>query len=108
MYQFFLHTEQVRKLGWMEHIFNTPSHHRVHHGRNPKQIDTNFGGIFIFWDKLFGTFQAEETAGKLVYGVTQMPTQPYNPVYLQLHEWRRLWQDLKREKDITILFKAPD
>ncbi|MCG8537998.1 MAG: sterol desaturase family protein, partial [Pseudomonadales bacterium] len=108
VYQFFLHTEQVRKLGWMEHIFNTPSHHRVHHGRNPKQIDTNFGGIFIFWDKLFGTFQAEETAGKLVYGVTQMPTQPYNPVYLQLHEWQRLLQDLKREKDITILFKAPD
>ena len=108
VYQFFLHTEQVRKLGWMEHIFNTPSHHRVHHGRNPKQIDTNFGGIFIFWDKLFGTFQAEETAGKLEYGVTQMPTQPYNPVYLQLHEWQRLLQDLKREKDITILFKAPD
>lgn len=108
VYQFFLHTEQVRKLGWMEKVFNTPSHHRVHHGRNPKQIDTNFGGIFIIWDKLFGTFQPEETAGKVVYGVTHMPEKPYNLVYLQLHEWRNMWADLKRYRDLRILYKAPD
>lgn len=108
VYQFFLHTEQVQTLGWFEKVFNTPSHHRVHHGRNPKQIDTNFGGIFIIWDKLFGTYQPEATAGDVVYGVTDMPEKPYNPIYLQLHEWQSLWADLKHFRDFRIVYKAPD
>lgn len=108
VYQFFLHTEQVRTLDWLEKVFNTPSHHRVHHGRNPNQIDTNFGGIFIFWDKLFGTFRAEADAGEIIYGCTRMPEKPYNPVYLQLHEWRNMLQDLRRYKDIRVLLMAPD
>lgn len=108
VYQFFLHTEQVKKLGWLENIFNTPSHHRVHHGRNPRQIDTNFGGIFIVWDKLFGTFRREEEAGEIVYGVANMPLKPYNPFYLQVHAWGEMFRDVWRYKDVRILFKHPD
>jgi len=108
VYQFFLHTEQVRSLGWLEKILNTPSHHRVHHGRLPSQIDTNFGGILIIWDKLFGTFRSEQEAGPIVYGVTHMPAKPYNPFYLQLHEWKAMLQDLWRYKDLRVLYKAPD
>ncbi|MGB3624141.1 sterol desaturase family protein [Ketobacter sp. MCCC 1A13808] len=108
VYQFFLHTEQVKRLGWLEKIFNTPSHHRVHHGRNSGQIDTNFGGIFIFWDRLFGTFRDEQEAGEIVYGVTRMPEKPYNPVYLQLFELRSLWQDIRHYRDWKILVKPPE
>ncbi|MFQ3199833.1 MAG: sterol desaturase/sphingolipid hydroxylase (fatty acid hydroxylase superfamily) [Zhongshania sp.] len=108
VYQFFLHTEQVRKLGVLEKVLNTPSHHRVHHGSNPAQIDRNFGGIFIFWDKLFGTFQEEDTAGEIKYGVNNMPTKPYNPFYLQVHGWVELAQDVWRFKDLRILYKHPD
>ena len=57
LYQFWIHTELVGKLGWFEWIFNTPSHHRVHHGMNPQYLDRNYGGILIVWDKLFGTFR---------------------------------------------------
>ena len=108
VYQFFLHTEQVKRLGWLETFLNTPSHHRVHHGRNPAQIDTNFGGILIIWDKLLGTFRDERDAGPIVYGVTRMPEKPYNPVYLQLHEWASLWRDLRTYRDWRILVKPPE
>lgn len=67
-YQFFLHTEVVGKLGAIEHIMDTPSSHRVHHGSNPIYIDKNFGGVFIIWDKLFGTYQPETE--KVNYGLT--------------------------------------
>jgi len=108
VYQFFLHTEQVKSLGWLEKWLNTPSHHRVHHGRNPEQIDTNFGGIFIVWDKLFGTFRAEQDAGEIIYGCSRMPEKPYNPVHLQLHEWRNMLQDLWRYRDLRVLVMPPD
>lgn len=108
VYQFFLHTEQVKRLGWLETIFNTPSHHRVHHGRNPKQIDTNFGGILIIWDRMFGTFRDEREAGKIEYGVTRMPEKPYNPLYLQLFELRQMLRDLKQYRDWKILWKPPE
>jgi len=108
VYQFFLHTEQVRTLGWAEKVFNTPSHHRVHHGSNPEQIDKNFGGVLIIWDKLFGTFQAEETAGEIVYGVKRMPTKPNNPWHAQVYDWQNMFRDLKTYKDPRILWKHPD
>lgn len=108
VYQFFLHTEQVGKLGWLEKIFNTPSHHRVHHGSNPAQIDTNFGGIFILWDKLFGTFRDEADAGEIRYGVTRMPAKPYNPWFLQVHDWADMFRDVVRYRDLRILYKHPD
>ncbi len=78
LYQFFIHTELVGKLGPLEWIFNTPSHHRVHHGVQLKYLDRNYGAIFIVWDRLFGTFQEEEEAP--VYGITT-PIQTYNPLW---------------------------
>ncbi len=82
IYQFWIHTEAIKKLpGWFEAIFNTPSHHRVHHGRNPKYIDRNHAGTLIIWDKLFGTFQPEEE--KPTYGVTK-PTNTWNPVWANI------------------------
>jgi alkylglycerol monooxygenase len=69
-YSFFTLTQMIGKLGWLEHILITPSHHGVHHASNPKYLDKNYGDIFIFWDKLFGTFQKEEAHEKPVYGIT--------------------------------------
>lgn len=79
IYQFWIHTEAINKMPrWFEYVFNTPSHHRVHHGRNPKYIDRNHAGTFMIWDRMFGTFQAEEE--KPTYGVTK-PTNTWNPVW---------------------------
>ncbi|GAB4234473.1 MAG: sterol desaturase family protein [Ekhidna sp.] len=79
IYQFWIHTEAISKLPrWFEYVFNTPSHHRVHHGRNPKYIDRNHAGTLMIWDRMFGTFQEEEE--KPIYGVTK-PTNTWNPVW---------------------------
>src|SRR5690606_23628431 len=67
LYQYWLHTEMIGKLGWLEWIFNTPSHHRVHHGSNPQYLDANYGGILIIFDRLFGTFVEEKE--KVVFGL---------------------------------------
>ncbi|MBV6492585.1 MAG: hypothetical protein LDLANPLL_00580 [Turneriella sp.] len=82
IYQFFIHTRLVGKLGFLEYFMNTPSHHRVHHGVNPKYIDKNHAGVFIVWDKLFGTFQVEEE--EPYYG-TVKPLTTFNPIWTQLH-----------------------
>ena len=82
IYQFWIHTEAINKLPrWFEYVFNTPSHHRVHHGRNPKYIDRNHAGTLMVWDRMFGTFQAEEE--KPTYGVTK-PTNTWNPVWANI------------------------
>ena len=108
VYQFFLHTEQVKRLGWLESFMNTPSHHRVHHGSNPAQIDRNFGGILIIWDRIFGTFRDEREAGTLRYGVTRMPPKKYNVWSLQVFDWGHMIRDVWRYKDLRIPFKHPD
>jgi alkylglycerol monooxygenase len=87
LYQFWIHTRAVGRLGWFEAIFNTPSHHRVHHGVDPIYIDKNYAGIFIFWDKLFGTFQREER--EPVYG-TVKPLASFNPVWANVEPFARL------------------
>lgn len=108
-YQFFLHTQTIRRLPrWYEAILNTPSHHRVHHGRNPKQIDTNFGGVFILWDRLFGTFVAEKDAGRIAYGITLRQPTSLNPLRLNLDEFFAMWRDVWLDKDLRILWKNPD
>lgn len=89
-YQFWLHNQFVGKLGPVERVMVTPSLHRVHHGRNPEYIDRNYAGVFIVWDKLFGSF-AEERAD-VRYGVT-VPVRSFNPVGYQLTWWRNLWRD---------------
>jgi alkylglycerol monooxygenase len=85
--QFWYHTQHINKMGWLEKIIVTPSHHRVHHAINKEYIDKNYGQIFIFWDKLFGTFQEELTAVKPVYGITR-PVQTWNPIKINfVHLW---------------------
>lgn len=108
-YQFFIHTEVIKRLpAWWEAIFNTPSHHRVHHGRNPAQIDTNFGGVLIIWDRLFGTFVDERDAGTIVYGISRRQPTTLNPLRLNLDEWFAMWRDVWRHKDLQIAWKHPD
>ena len=85
--QFWYHTQHINKMGWLEKIIVTPSHHRVHHAINPVYIDKNFSQIFIIWDKLFGTFQEELTDVVPVYGITR-PVRTWNPVKINfLHLW---------------------
>lgn len=108
LYQFWIHTQLIGKMGWLEYVLNTPSHHRVHHGRDPKYIDKNHAATLIIWDKLFGTFQAEEEAP--VYGITS-PSQSWNPVYLQVKHFGDIWTDLKRVEGpldkLKVLFYKP-
>ena len=87
LYQFWIHTRTIGRLGPFEHVFVTPSHHRVHHGSNPKYLDRNHGGTFIIWDKMFGTFQEEEEEPD--YGVT-LPLSSWNPIWANFHTWKNL------------------
>jgi alkylglycerol monooxygenase len=93
VYQFWIHTETIGKLGWFEYVFNTPSHHRVHHGRDPKYIDKNHAGVFIIWDRMFGTFQVEEE--KPVYGVTTPPNS-WNPVWVNVDHYHSMYQKMRQ------------
>lgn len=108
LYQFWIHTETIGKMGWFEYIFNTPSHHRVHHGRNPKYIDKNHAGSLIIWDKMFGTFQKEEE--KPTYGITK-PINSWNAVWANFSHYADMGKDLKRmtsfSDKIKYLFKKP-
>lgn len=90
----FVHTELIGKLGWLEYILVTPSHHRVHHASNIEYLDKNLGMLFIFWDKIFGTFQSELLTVKLHYGLVQK-TDSYHPLHNLFYEWRNIYSDLK-------------
>jgi sterol desaturase/sphingolipid hydroxylase (fatty acid hydroxylase superfamily) len=93
LYQFWLHTTWIPKLGWLELVFNTPSHHRVHHARNLAYLDANYGGVLIVFDRLFGTFVAERDAEPCDYGLISRVTS-YNPIYVAFHAWLDLGRDL--------------
>ena len=95
VYQYILHTELVNKLGPLEWIFNTPSHHRVHHASNTRYLDKNHAGILIIWDRMFGTFLEEKDEEKVIYGITTN-INTYNPIQIATHEYRALWKDVKR------------
>jgi sterol desaturase/sphingolipid hydroxylase (fatty acid hydroxylase superfamily) len=85
--QFWYHTQHIGRMGFLEKIIVTPSHHRVHHAINPEYLDKNYGQIFIFWDKWFGTYQEEMPSVPAVYGVTR-PVQTWNPIKINfLHVW---------------------
>ncbi|WBA07790.1 sterol desaturase family protein [Salinivibrio kushneri] len=88
--QFFVHTQWIKTLGPVEWIFNTPSHHRVHHGVNPQYIDKNYAGILIIWDKLFGTFEPESEPVR--YGIPK-PVNSFNPLVVTFAEWQQMWRD---------------
>lgn len=107
LYQFWIHTEAIGKLGPLEWILNTPSHHRVHHGRDPKYIDKNHAGSLIIWDRMFGTFQAEEE--KPHYGITK-PTNSFNPVKAHWLPIKQLAEEVKTVRGwnkVKLLFKPP-
>ena len=92
VYQYWIHTEYIHKMPkWFEYIFNTPSHHRVHHGVDLKYLDKNYSGILIIWDRMFGTFQAEEEHP--VYGLTK-PLESHNPAKIAFYEWINIAKDL--------------
>jgi sterol desaturase/sphingolipid hydroxylase (fatty acid hydroxylase superfamily) len=93
LYQFWIHTEAVGRLGPLEWVLNTPSHHRVHHARNPRYLDKNYAGMFIIWDRMFGTFEPE--VEEPVYGLTK-PLASWNPLWANLHGWVELAQDAWR------------
>ncbi|WP_434361463.1 sterol desaturase family protein [Parasalinivibrio latis] len=88
-FQFFVHTRMVKHLGWLEYIFNTPSHHRVHHARNPEYIDRNFAGVLIIWDKFFGTFVKEKDGISIDYGIPKQ-LDSWNPIVVTFHQWKTL------------------
>jgi sterol desaturase/sphingolipid hydroxylase (fatty acid hydroxylase superfamily) len=111
-YQWFLHTQWIRKLPRpIEFIFNTPSHHRVHHGRNDEYIDRNFGGTLIIWDRLFGTFVEERDDLPPEYGITRQ-VYSFNPIWLTLHEWFDLVRDMTKpgplQERLKHLWKPPE
>ena len=93
LYQFWLHTEVVDRLGPLEWVMNTPSHHRVHHGKNVAYLDKNHAGIFILWDRLFGTFAQE--AEPVVYGLTK-DIQTFNPLRIAFHEIAAIGRDIRK------------
>lgn len=106
--QFWYHTRHIGKLGFLEKIIVTPSHHRVHHAINPEYLDKNYGQIFIFWDKWFGTFQEEKEDIPAVYGVTR-PVRTWNPIKINfMHFWllvKDAWRAQKWKDKLTIWFK---
>ncbi|XP_073485624.1 alkylglycerol monooxygenase [Aquarana catesbeiana] len=108
LYQFWIHTEIINNLGPLELILNTPSHHRVHHGRNPYCIDSNYAGTLIIWDRMFGTFVAEKD--KVVYGLTH-PINTFEPFTVQLQHliyiWKTFWSTPGFSNKLSVIFKGP-
>ncbi|GGE94986.1 Sterol desaturase/sphingolipid hydroxylase, fatty acid hydroxylase superfamily [Chishuiella changwenlii] len=108
VYSFFTHTQVIGKLGWLEHILITPSLHGVHHASDEKYLDKNYGDVFVFWDKLFGTFQAEEE--KPNYGLTH-PIKSYSFLWQHFHYYLELYEAAKRQQTIKgklkIYFGSP-
>ena len=103
------HTQMVGKLGFVEWVFNTPSHHRVHHGANPEYIDKNFGNLLIIWDKLFGTFEPEKASVK--YGLVNN-VKTFSPIKITFMDWQAMFQEIKIQKNIKekikIFFGPPN
>ena len=95
LYQFWIHTELVRRMGPLESVFNTPSHHRVHHGANVRYLDRNHAGTLIIWDRLFGSFEPESADDRPVFGLTKN-LGSYNPARIAFHEWLAMWRDVRR------------
>lgn len=108
-YPFFTHTQMIGKLGWLEYLLVTPSHHRVHHSSNPQYLDKNYGDVLIIWDKLFGTFKAEDATP--VYGLTQ-PLNSHSFLWQHFHFVMELLVAVKREPGLwskcKLLFSKPD
>lgn len=94
LYQFFIHIEWAPKLGWLEFVLNTPSHHRVHHAANRDYLDANYGGVLIVFDRLFGTLVVERDDLPCRYGLVE-PLTSNNPIKIAWHEWLSILRDLR-------------
>jgi sterol desaturase/sphingolipid hydroxylase (fatty acid hydroxylase superfamily) len=100
LYQFWIHTEAIRRMpAWFEYLFNTPSNHRVHHGANPRYVDRNYAGIFMAWDRMFGTYAAETDDDPPKYGLIHN-IQTYNPLRIAFHEWAAMFRDLRTARSL--------
>ncbi len=97
LYQYWIHTEQIGKLGWFDRVFASPSNHRVHHAVNERYLDRNYGGILILWDRIFGTFVEEDDNEKPVYG-TRAPLRSFDPIRANLQVYRQLIADAMRTR----------
>jgi Fatty acid hydroxylase superfamily len=110
LYQFWVHTQQVGKLGWFDRWFCSPSNHRAHHAVNERYLDKNYGGILILWDRLFGSFVEEDDRDPVVYG-TRAPLRSFNPLWANLQVYRDLWLDSWRTRSwadkLRVWFKPP-
>ena len=108
VYQFWIHTKLIGKMGFLELFMNTPSHHRVHHGKNPKYLDKNYAAVFIIWDRMFGTYMKEEE--EPVFGITNT-YKSWNPVWTNFHYWGELWEISKNSTrlvdKIKVFLKPP-
>jgi sterol desaturase/sphingolipid hydroxylase (fatty acid hydroxylase superfamily) len=108
LYQFWIHTETINRMGWFEYVFNTPSHHRVHHGRDPKYIDKNHAGTLIIWDRMFGTFQPEEE--RPTYGITK-PINSWNGIWANFSHYATMAHEMKAiasfSDKVRYLFNKP-
>jgi alkylglycerol monooxygenase len=111
LYQFWIHTRVVDKMHpWIEYWLNTPSHHRVHHAINPKFLDKNHAGMFMIWDRMFGTFQAESETTEIQYGITT-PLSSWNPAWANFHFYVELFNKMTDTKGIlhkvSLFFRKP-
>ena len=105
VYQFWVHTEHIPKLGWYEYVFVSPSNHRIHHAQNKHYVDANYGGVFIFWDRLFGTYKEELDELKPIYG-TAKPLRSWNPFKANLDIFAEMIKDSTRTKSIKNKIKV--
>ena len=103
IYQFWVHTEHVPKLGWFELFFVSPSNHRVHHSQNEEYIDKNYGGVFIIWDRLFGTFKEEEDEVTCIYGI-RGTLKTFNPVWANFHIYVKMLKEIFHTKNLKDKF----
>jgi sterol desaturase/sphingolipid hydroxylase (fatty acid hydroxylase superfamily) len=99
IYQFWIHTEHVRRLGPLEWVFNTPSHHRVHHATNARYLDSNYAGTLIVWDRMFGTFSPEVDEDRPRYGIIRN-LGSFNPIVISFHEWIAIARDVLGAKSL--------
>jgi sterol desaturase/sphingolipid hydroxylase (fatty acid hydroxylase superfamily) len=101
IYGILVHTQAIKKLPrWVEYIFVTPSHHRVHHASNIPYLDRNMGMVFIFWDRMFGTFTEELPSEPPYYGLTKPLEKPFHPIHIVTHEWQAISKDLRKTKSL--------
>ncbi|MBL8242727.1 MAG: sterol desaturase family protein, partial [Rhodanobacteraceae bacterium] len=110
LYQYWIHTEQVGRLGWFDRVFASPSNHRVHHAVNDRYVDKNYGGILILWDRMFGTFEDERADDKPVYG-TRKPLHSFDPLWANLEVYAALarmsWRTRNWADKLRVWIKPP-